>query len=87
MSKTDTLQTRTARTTVQVAGGLFLFKLVSFLITGSSGVLGSTLDSGLDMLASLVVLWAVTAAARPPTLTTRMDMAKPSRLPACSNRF
>ena len=65
MSTTDTLQTRTARTTVQVAGGLFLFKLVSFLLTGSSGVLGSTLDSGLDMLASLVVLWAVTAAARP----------------------
>jgi ferrous-iron efflux pump FieF len=65
MSAPQTLQTRTARTTVQVAGGLFVFKLITFFLTGSSGVLGSTLDSGLDMLASLVVLWAVSAAARP----------------------
>ena len=66
MTESQTLQARTARTTVQVASGLFFFKLAAFGMTGSSGVLGSTLDSGLDTLASLVVLWAVSAASRPP---------------------
>ena len=54
-----------ARTTVKVASGLCLVKLVAFALSGSSGVLGSTVDSLLDLVASLVVLWAVTAAARP----------------------
>jgi ferrous-iron efflux pump FieF len=65
MPASSTLQTRTASTTVKVAGGLLAIKLLTFLATGSSGVLGSALDSGLDMMASLVVLWAVSAAARP----------------------
>ena len=59
------LQTRTARTTVTVAGGLCVLKLATYAARGSVGVLGSALDSALDTLASLVVLWAVTAAARP----------------------
>lgn len=59
------LQTQTARTTVTVAGGLCVVKLATFAASGSTAVLGSALDSGLDTLASLVVLWAVTAAARP----------------------
>lgn len=54
-----------ARTTVKVASGLCLAKLAAFAFSGSSGVLGSAVDSGLDLIASLVVLWAVTAAARP----------------------
>lgn len=54
-----------ARTTVKVASGLCLAKLAAFALSGSSGVLGSAVDSGLDLIASLVVLWAVTAAARP----------------------
>lgn len=54
-----------ARTTVKVASGLCLAKLAAFALSGSSGVLGSAVDSLLDLVASLVVLWAVTAAARP----------------------
>ncbi len=65
MSTSRTLQTQTALTTVKVAGGLLLIKFAAFAFTGSSGVLGSGLDSGLDLVASLLVLWAVTASARP----------------------
>jgi ferrous-iron efflux pump FieF len=54
-----------ARTTVKVASGLCLVKLAAFAASGSSGVLGSAADSALDLVASLVVLWAVSAAARP----------------------
>ena len=54
-----------ARTTVKVASGLCVVKFAAFAASGSSGVLGSAADSGLDLVASLVVLWAVTAAARP----------------------
>ncbi len=48
-----------ARTTVKVAVGLVLVKGATFLLTGSSGVLGSALDSLLDVLASVLVFWAV----------------------------
>lgn len=59
------LQSRMARTTVKVASLLCVVKLGAFALSGSSGVLGSAADSALDLVASLVVLWAVTAAARP----------------------
>ncbi len=55
----------TAKTTVKVALGLVVMKAVCFLYTGSSGILGSTLDSLFDVLASLLVLWAIIAAERP----------------------
>jgi len=55
----------TARLTVQVALGLVVLKVAAFLATGSSGVLGSALDSILDVIASLMVLWAVSIAAQP----------------------
>ncbi|HEX9794017.1 MAG TPA: cation diffusion facilitator family transporter [Planctomycetota bacterium] len=55
----------TARTTIKVAAGLIVIKLAAFLATGSAGILGSTLDSVLDLVASGLVLWAVLAAERP----------------------
>ncbi|MHC4824451.1 MAG: cation diffusion facilitator family transporter [Planctomycetota bacterium] len=55
----------TAKTTVKVALGLVVMKAVTFLYTGSSGVLGSSLDSLFDVLASLLVLWAIITAERP----------------------
>ena len=61
----DAAQTRMAKTTVKVASGLCLVKLAAFALSGSAGVLGSAVDSGLDLVASMVVLWAVSAAARP----------------------
>lgn len=55
----------TAKTTVKVALGLVAIKAITFFYTGSSGVLGSTLDSLFDVLASLLVLWAIITAERP----------------------
>jgi ferrous-iron efflux pump FieF len=60
-----TSPTQTAKTTIQVALGLVILKIGAFLATGSSGVLGSTLDSILDVLASILVFWAVTTAIQP----------------------
>ncbi len=65
MSDATSLKSSTATGTVKVATGLLLLKAVTWLVTGSSGVLGSTLDSGLDLLASAIVLWAVLHAERP----------------------
>ncbi|MDP7061733.1 MAG: cation diffusion facilitator family transporter [Planctomycetota bacterium] len=55
----------TAKTSVKVAVGLLVMKGTTFLVTSSTGVLGSALDSLFDMLASLLVLWAILAAERP----------------------
>jgi len=55
----------TARLTVKVALALVLLKIGAFAATGSSGILGSMLDSMLDTVASLLVLWAVITAAQP----------------------
>jgi len=65
MHASDKLQKQMARTTVKVASGLCIVKFAAYFASGSSGVLGSAIDSGLDLVASVVVLWAVSAAARP----------------------
>ena len=57
---------RTARGTIVVASGLALLKAGTWMLTASSGVLGSALDSFLDLIASLFVFWAVVGSARPP---------------------
>lgn len=62
----ETLQrSRAARATVKVVLVMVAFKAATWVYTGSTGVLGSTLDSIFDVLSSLLVLWAVTAAERP----------------------
>ena len=58
-------RSRAARTTVKLVLGMVALKGATWLYTGSSGILGSALDSVFDVLASLLVLWAVTTAERP----------------------
>jgi len=65
MSESASQKSITATGTVKVATALLLIKVVTWLVTGSSGILGSPLDSGLDLLASAIVLWAVLHAERP----------------------
>lgn len=65
VSDAATRRSRAARTTVKVVLGLVGLKAITWAFTGSSGVLGSALDSLFDVLASLLVLWAVLAAERP----------------------
>ncbi|KAA3609141.1 MAG: cation transporter [Planctomycetota bacterium] len=58
-------RSRTALRTVKVAAALLLMKALTYAFTSSAGILGSTLDSMLDVLASLLVLMGVLAAERP----------------------
>ncbi|MFT7516730.1 MAG: ferrous-iron efflux pump FieF [Myxococcota bacterium] len=59
------LRSLTAKTTVKVALGLVVIKGITFLVTNSSGILGSAADSLFDVCASLLVLWAILEAERP----------------------
>lgn len=59
------LRSLTAKTTVKVALGLVVIKSITFLLTRSSGILGSAADSLFDVFASLLVLWAILEAERP----------------------
>ncbi|MBC8370527.1 MAG: cation transporter [Planctomycetes bacterium] len=59
------LRSLTAKTTVKVALGLVAIKSITFLVTNSSGILGSAADSLFDVCASLLVLWAILEAERP----------------------
>jgi ferrous-iron efflux pump FieF len=65
MSDPPPPRSHTALTTVKVVLGLVVLKWLTWIYTGSSGMLGSALDSLFDVLASLLVLWAVTTAERP----------------------
>lgn len=65
MSEASLRRSRAARRTVQVVLALVVIKGLTWAYTGSSGMLGSALDSVFDVLASLLVLWAVLAAERP----------------------
>jgi len=59
------LRLRTARLSISVVAALAVFKAAAFAATGSSGVLGSALDSALDLMTSLMVLIAIVHAERP----------------------
>lgn len=58
-------RSRAAWGSVKFAGALLLIKIVTYSYTHSAGVLGSALDSLLDLAASLLVVFAVIAAERP----------------------
>lgn len=58
-------RSRAARNTVKVVLAMVVLKGATWIFTGSTGVLGSALDSVFDALASLLVLWAVLTAERP----------------------
>ncbi|MCH2113206.1 MAG: cation diffusion facilitator family transporter, partial [Planctomycetes bacterium] len=62
---TDSRRSRTALNTVKVVGLMAILKGASWLFTDSSGVLGSAADSFVDVLTTLLVLWAVLHAEQP----------------------
>lgn len=57
--------TRTATGTVLIASGLFAGKLVAAISSDSIGLVSTAVDSGLDLLISVLVLVGVTLARRP----------------------
>jgi cation diffusion facilitator family transporter len=60
------VKTSAARLSIGVAATLILIKTATGFLTGSISVWASLLDSAMDIFASVVNLYAVRAAARPP---------------------
>lgn len=61
---------------VATAAVLVTIKSVAWLASGSTALLASTVDSGLDLVASLVTFWAVRYAAAPPDAEHRFGHGK-----------
>jgi len=74
--------TRAALASVAVALLLLALKGWATLATGSVALLGSLIDSGLDLVASLVTLWAVRVAAAPADHDHRFGHGKAEALAA-----
>ncbi len=67
---------------VAVASTLVLIKLAAFLVTGAVSVLSSTIDAATDLLGSLVTLFGVRVAVRPPDSAHRFGHGKAEALSA-----
>jgi ferrous-iron efflux pump FieF len=65
-AKDATVKTSAARLSIGVATFLILIKTATGFLTGSISVWASLLDSAMDVFASIINLYAVRAAARPP---------------------
>lgn len=72
----------TARVSVAVAAILILAKLIAFFDTGSVALLSSLVDSGVDLLASLITAYGVAKAAKPPDKEHRFGHGKAEALAA-----
>ena len=74
----------TARASVVVAAILVLAKLVAVFKTGSVALLSSLVDSGVDLIASLITAYGVAKAAKPPDRDHRFGHGKAEALAALS---
>jgi ferrous-iron efflux pump FieF len=82
MAERTGLRLRAAYASVTVATVLILAKLGAWLVTGSVVVLTSLIDSGADLLASLVTLFGVRQAVQPPDRAHRFGHGKAEPLAA-----
>jgi ferrous-iron efflux pump FieF len=67
---------QTSRAAVVVALALIAMKAAAWWLTGSVGVLASLADSGLDLLASSINVWAIHHALEPPDREHRFGHGK-----------
>jgi ferrous-iron efflux pump FieF len=75
------LTRRVTLLSVGTAAVLVTIKLAAWIASGSTALLASMADSGLDLIASLATFWAVRYAATPPDAEHRFGHGrrKPSR--------
>ncbi|MCA9962637.1 MAG: cation transporter, partial [Anaerolineales bacterium] len=66
MSKSNYQLTRFAWLSVAAALATIGLKAAAYFLTGSVGLLSDALESGVNLVAALVALWALSVAARPP---------------------
>lgn len=78
----DTLRRLTSYASVGVAASLIFAKLFAFWATGSVALLSSLVDSGVDLLASLITAYGVVIALRPPDRDHRYGHGKAESLAA-----
>lgn len=78
----DTLRRVTSYASVVVAGLLIVAKAVAVYSTGSVALLSSLVDSGVDLLASLLTAYGVIVALRPPDHDHRYGHGKAEALAA-----
>lgn len=79
-AEADRLMTWATRASVTVAATLVTGKAMAWWLTGSVAMLGSLMDSTLDMAASLVTLFAVKTAIMPPDEKHRFGHGKAEAL-------
>ncbi|MGE4350702.1 MAG: cation diffusion facilitator family transporter [Bdellovibrionales bacterium] len=79
---THTLKRVTSFASVLVAGILIVAKLAAYYLTGSVALLSSLVDSGVDLLASLITAYGVIVALRPPDRDHRYGHGKAEALSA-----
>ncbi len=78
--KSDNLMRWATRASVTVASTLVMAKAVAWWLSDSVAMLGSMTDSGLDLMASLVTLFAVRTALLPPDEDHRFGHGKAEAL-------
>lgn len=78
----NTLRRLTSYASVVVAGTLILAKTVAYILTDSVALLSSLVDSGVDLLASLITAYGVIIAMRPPDHDHRYGHGKAEALAA-----
>lgn len=76
VAEASALKIFSARTTLVVAALLIVVKLAGWLVTGSIALLASAIDSLVDFGASVVTLWGVRYAERPPDREHRFGHGK-----------
>ena len=75
-AETAALTRRVTLLSVATAGVLVTLKAAVWVASGSTALLASMADSGLDLIASLVTFWAVRYAAAPPDAEHRFGHGK-----------
>ena len=75
-AETTALTRRVTLMSVATAATLVSIKLAAWIASGSTALLASMADSGLDLVASLVTFWAVRYAAAPPDAEHRFGHGK-----------
>jgi ferrous-iron efflux pump FieF len=74
--QTNALTRRITLLSVATAAVLVTIKFAAWLASGSTALLASTADSGLDLVASMATFWAVRYAAAPPDAEHRFGHGK-----------
>jgi ferrous-iron efflux pump FieF len=82
MTESDRLNRRAAQASIAIAATLIVAKLAAWLLTDSIVILTSLVDSGIDLLASLVTFVSVRQAAQPADRAHRYGHGKAEALGA-----